>query len=98
MTVLGKIIRMKRLFSSISEKTLIVAMDHAIAWGVLPGIERINETLKAVIQAEPNAVILHKGIADSCFSKYAGQASLIIKMNSFTPFHPDFETRLVEIE
>ena len=71
MTVLGKTIRMKRLFNSDSEKTLIIAMDHAIAWGVLPGNERINETLKAVVQAEPNAVILHKGIAENCFSTEA---------------------------
>jgi len=82
MTVLGKIIRLKHLFNPDSEKSLIVAMDHAIAWGVLPGIERIDETLETVVQAYPNAVILQKGIAENCFSKYADRVSLIVKMDS----------------
>lgn len=98
MTVLGKIIRMKRLFNAASEKTLVVAMDHAIAWGVLPGIERIDETIKTVVQAQPDAVILSKGIAENCFSKHAGRVSLAIKLDSWTPFQPDFETKLGEID
>lgn len=98
MTVLGKVIRMKRLFNTDSGKTLIIALDHAIAHGVLPGIERIDETLKMVVEAQPNAVILHKGIAENCFYNHAGRVSLVMKMDSFTPFHPNFDAPIAEIE
>ncbi len=77
---------------------MIVAIDHAIAWGVLPGIERIDETINTVAQAQPDAIILSKGIARNCFSKHAGRVPLVIKLDSWTPFQPDFEIKLGKID
>jgi len=98
MSTLGKSIRMKRLLNRTSGKLLDITLDHAIARGVLPGMININETLAAVMQVGPDALTMHKGIAQKCFEPYAGQCGLIIKCSSFSPFHKTFDTWVTEID
>ena len=98
MSTLGKTIRMKRLLNNTSGKLLDITLDHAIARGVLPGMIRVDETLSAVMQGGPDAVTMHKGIAEKCFRPYAGQCGLIIKCSSFSPFHKTFDTWVTEID
>jgi len=98
MTSLGKQVRLNRLLNKESHKLLAITLDHAIARGVLPGLEDVAGGLQAVMQGKPDAVTLHKGIAEQCFSPYAGQVGLIIKCSSFSPFHKSFDALVTQVD
>jgi len=95
---LGKEIRIKRLLNKESGNLLSVALDHPIAWGVLPGIENIQKTLDTIVEGKPDAITMHKGSAENCFSKYAGQVSLIMKSTTFAPYHPGYDVAVGYVE
>lgn len=98
MPLLGREIRLKRLFSHPSGRIVVVAIDHAIGWGVIPGIEIIQDTLDLIVDSNPQAVTLVKGIANNCFQKHAGKIALILKSTSFSPYHPFFDASIASIE
>ena len=95
---LGKEIRMKRLLNKESGNLLSVALDHSIAFGVIPGIENIQKTLDMMVEGKPDAITMHKGSAENCFSKYAGQVSLIMKSTTFSPYHPSYDVAVGYVE
>ena len=78
---LGKLIRLNRLFAHSSGRLCSVAVDHFIGYGQgLPaGLRRIKPTLAAIVAARPDAVTMHKGIATSSWTPYAGQVPLILQ-------------------
>jgi predicted phospho-2-dehydro-3-deoxyheptonate aldolase len=90
MSEIGKKIRLGRILNQTTGKTVIIAMDHAIGHGVIKGIDCVHDTMEKVIKGEPNAITIHKGIAEYCFNKYAGKTdvALILKVTSFSPYHP----------
>ena len=71
--MLGKEVRMRRLFNARSGKFLAVAVDHATAYGVIPGIDSIAATMERIVNAGPDAVTMTKGIANKVFRPFAGQ-------------------------
>lgn len=91
MTSLGKQIRLRRLFRRGSGRILVVALDHAIGWGILPGIEKIEETLDLVVRGGADAVTMLKGSAERCFERHAGQIALIMKCTTFSPYHSTYD-------
>lgn len=95
---LGKTIHMRRLFAQPSGRILVVALDHPIAWGVVPGIERISETLERVIDGNPDAVTLMKGTAERSFLPFAAKVPFILKCTSFSPFHQAYDAQLAWID
>lgn len=78
---LGKRIRLNRLFAHPSGRLCSVAVDHLMGYDheMPAGLRRIKSTLKAVVEARPDAVTMHKGIAASLWAPYAGQVPLIIQ-------------------
>jgi class I fructose-bisphosphate aldolase len=98
MSLLGKEIRMARLLNRTSGKLLTIAMDHAIAWGVLAGIQKIQDSVDLIVQSEPDAITMHKGIAEKCFGKHAGKVSLILKCTSFSIFQPAFDAQVATVQ
>jgi len=98
MTSLGKQIRLSRLLRRTSGHLLAVALDHAIGWGVLPGIENMRETLDAVVRGGADAVTMLKGSADRCFEKYVGQTALIMKCTTFSPYHSSYDAPVGWVE
>jgi fructose-bisphosphate aldolase, class I len=98
MTALGKDIRMNRLKNSLSGKILTVALDHAPSYGVLAGLEDIQGMLNIVAGAEPDAILLMKGIAERCFYPYAGKVALIMKCSSLSPYHPNRDVWVSSVE
>lgn len=95
---LGKTIRLGRLFNPGSGRFLGITMDHAIPHGVLPGLERIQQTLAAVVEGEPDAVTLQKGIAEKCFGPFAGRVALIVKCTTYSPYHKTKDVPVAEVE
>ncbi|MBM3705070.1 MAG: fructose-bisphosphate aldolase [Actinobacteria bacterium] len=98
MSFFGKEVRMRRLFNKKSGKILVIALDHAVGWGVIEGIDRINETMEKIIEAQPDALTMQKGIIEKCYSKFSAQIPFIMKATSFAPFHPAYDAQIGDIE
>lgn len=78
---LGKLVRMNRLFAHPSGRFCSVAVDHYIGYGDgLPdGLRHMKDTLAAIVPARPDAITLHKGIASSLWTPYAGKVPMILQ-------------------
>ncbi|MBS3966722.1 MAG: hypothetical protein KGZ60_05695 [Truepera sp.] len=96
---LGKAIRLNRLFNAGSGKLLAITVDHPITRGVLPGIVDINDAMRKIVAGQPDAITMHKGIAEKVFAPYAGQVSLILKSTAYsTAYHPHYDTPVADVE
>ena len=96
--MLGKDIRMNRLIPGDDGKYFGLTVDHAIARGVMPGLDTINDTLCKIIAGGPNAVTMHKGIADLCFKDFAGKVPLSLKLTTFSPYQPGADVQVATVE
>lgn len=83
----GKLVRVNRIFSHASGRLCSVAVDHFIGYGHgLPdGLRRIQPTLAAIVAGRPDAVTMHKGIAASAWSPYAGRIPMILQSTTARP-------------
>ncbi|MFN2224923.1 MAG: class I fructose-bisphosphate aldolase [Anaerolineae bacterium] len=95
---LGKKIRLQRLKNPTSGRILTVAVDHAPSYGVLPGLERIQQVVDLVVGAGPDAVLLMKGTAARCFRPHAGRVALILKSSTLSPYHPQHDVWVSSVE
>lgn len=98
MLSLGKKIRLKRILNSQSGKLFIVTIDHPITRGMFPGLVNIEATLEKLVRGGPDALLMHKGIAERFFHPYAGEIPLILKASSFSPFHPAYDTWVTQAD
>jgi len=89
--MIGKHVRLRRLLNQKSGHLLAIAVDHAIGWGVIEGIEDIQGTINRVASARPDAITMQKGIAASCMEPWAGRQAFILKCTSFSPFYPGYD-------
>lgn len=78
---LGKLVRLNRIFAHPSGRLCSVAVDHFIGYGqgLPPGLRHIRQTLAAVVDGEPDAVTMHKGIAAWAWAPYAGKVPMILQ-------------------
>lgn len=98
MAFLGKEIRLSRLLHAKSGRMLAITVDHSIARGIMTGLIPIRKTLASVVEGAPQAVTMHKGIAEQCFNAHAGKVALIMKCSSFSPYQPGFDTWVTDVE
>lgn len=84
---IGKMIRLKRLFSHPSGRLCSIAVDHFSGYsaGLPASLYAMKDTLAAIVKARPDAVTMHKGIAASAWFPYAGQIPLIIQSSLIRP-------------
>jgi class I fructose-bisphosphate aldolase len=83
----GKLVRLNRIFSHPSGRLCSVAVDHFFVYGEgLPeGIRNMKETLRAAVDARPDAVTMHIGMAASVWSEFAGAVPLILQSSLVRP-------------
>ena len=98
MAFLGKEIRLKRLLNAKSGKLLAITVDHSIARGIQTGLIPIQKTIDKIVEGRPDAITMHKGIAEQCFWPHAGKVALIVKCSSFSPYQPGFDTWVTDVE
>ena len=89
--MIGKEIRIQRIKNPASGRIFTVAVDHAPSYGVLAGIENIQDVVDRVASAGPDAMVMMKGIAQRCFQPYAGRVALIMKCSTLSPYHPQHD-------
>jgi class I fructose-bisphosphate aldolase len=77
----GKLVRLNRIFAHPSGRLCSIAVDHFIGYtgGIPEGLRQIRATLAAIVAGEPDAVTMHKGIAATAWSPFAGQVPLIVQ-------------------
>jgi DhnA family fructose-bisphosphate aldolase class Ia len=98
MTTLGKAVRLKRLQNPASGRILTVAIDHAPSYGILAGLENIPRLVDRVAAGNPQAIMLMKGVAERCFQPYVGRIALILKSSTLSPFHPEYDVWVSQVE
>ena len=98
MSFLGKEIRLKRLLNPKSGKMLAITVDHSIARGIQTGLIPIRKTIERIVKGKPDAITMHKGIAEQCFGPHAGKVALIVKCSSFSPYQPGFDAWVTDVE
>ncbi|MBI3923545.1 MAG: aldolase [Armatimonadetes bacterium] len=81
---LGKRVRLNRLFSHPSGRYCSIAVDHFIGYSLgdsgLPlGLRRIRQTLAEIVEAQPDAVTMHRGIMTSAWEPFAGKVPSILQ-------------------
>jgi class I fructose-bisphosphate aldolase/fructose-bisphosphate aldolase/2-amino-3,7-dideoxy-D-threo-hept-6-ulosonate synthase len=94
--LLGKQIRMNRLFNQNTGRMLTIAIDHTISYGVAPSLEHIQKVIDKLVGSKPDAIMMHKGIAERCFPSHAGKIPLIMQSVASSPYQPDNESLLAE--
>lgn len=95
---LGKEVRMRRLYNTKSGKILVIALDHAIGWGVVPGIDDIAAVMEKIVAAQPDAITMLKGTAEKVFRPYAGEIPFILKATTFSPYQPAYDTAVATVD
>jgi class I fructose-bisphosphate aldolase len=98
LTTLGEAVHLARLQNSASGRILTVAVDHAPSYGVLPGIEDIQSVVDRVAGAGPDAMVMMKGVAQQCFPPHAGRVALILKCSTISPYHPELDILVSQVE
>jgi fructose-bisphosphate aldolase/2-amino-3,7-dideoxy-D-threo-hept-6-ulosonate synthase len=80
LSLVGKKLRLNRIFNGKSGRTLIVAIDHGVKFGVLKGLENPLETTKLVIEGGADGVIATPAIA-KLIDRELSDAALIIRVD-----------------
>jgi DhnA family fructose-bisphosphate aldolase class Ia len=94
----GKEIRLNRLLGP-SGRLLAITIDHPITRGILPGLVDIRTVMKKLVEGGPDALTMHKGIAENVFRPYAGKVALIFKSTAYSiPYHPTYDTPVADVE
>jgi len=97
-STLGKAVRIGRLRNAQSGRILTIAIDHAPSYGILTGLERIGSVLDQVARAGPEAMVMMPGVAARCFTPYAGRIALILKASTLSPYHPQQDVAVAQVE
>lgn len=65
LSLMGKAIRLERIFNRKSGRTLIIPMDHGLTVGTIEGLHDMAEMVNKVARGGANAVIEHAGMAQA---------------------------------
>ncbi len=93
--MIGKKIRLERIFNRKSKKTVIVPMDHGISMGPIEGLQNMGTTINDIAMGGANAVLLHKGIVSAGHRGYGKDIGLIIHLSGGTPLGPEPNNRVI---
>jgi fructose-bisphosphate aldolase/2-amino-3,7-dideoxy-D-threo-hept-6-ulosonate synthase len=89
MLQIGKSIRMDRIMSRQTKRTVIIPLDHGVTLGPVRGLYKMDETVDAVSRGGANAVVEHKGIIQAGYRGYGKDIGLIMHMSASTNLGPD---------
>ena len=86
--MIGKDIRLERIFERNSRNALVVPMDHGISEGPMPGIVDIREAINNVSLGGATAIVIHKGLVAYGHRGYGKDLGLIIHLSASTRLSP----------
>ncbi len=98
--LLGKEVRMERIFNRNTRRTIIVPMDHGVTVGPIYGLVDFKGTVNRVADGGANAVLMHKGLPRCTHRGYGRDIGLILHLSASTrlsPF-PNAKTLVASVE
>ncbi len=93
--MIGKKIRLERIFNKKSKRAVIVPMDHGVSMGPIDGLQNMEETINDIALAGADAVLLHKGIVTNGHRGYGKDIGLIIHLSGGTALGPEGNNRVL---
>jgi predicted phospho-2-dehydro-3-deoxyheptonate aldolase len=87
--MLGKTIRLRRIFDQKSGNTVIVPMDHGISLGPVKGIADIGTTVEKLAEGNASAIVVHKGLVPFVGPSVGSKLGLIVHISASTSMSPD---------
>jgi predicted phospho-2-dehydro-3-deoxyheptonate aldolase len=87
--MVGKEVRLSRIFHPLSHRTVIVPLDHGVTQGPLPGLSDVRTVLTDVAEGGADAVILHRGTVH--LGPWGGgqRMGLIVHLSASTDLSPE---------
>jgi len=93
--MLGKKIRMERIFNRASGRTVIVPLDHGVTVGPIEGLINLRDTVNKVAEGGANAVIGHLGLPLHGHRGYGKDIGLILHLSASTVLSPEPDSKVV---
>jgi predicted phospho-2-dehydro-3-deoxyheptonate aldolase len=87
--LIGKSVRMERIFNRDTGRTVIIPMDHGVTAGPIKGITNVKKTADAVASGGADAAVVHKGAASFGHRGYGRDLGLILHLSASTSLGPD---------
>ncbi len=89
MSLIGKGIRIERIFNRKTKRAIILPMDHGVSSGPIAGLIDMPEAINKVAEGGANAVLLHKGMVRHGHRGYGRDLGLIVHLSGSTSLAPD---------
>ncbi|THB69821.1 MAG: fructose-bisphosphate aldolase [Desulfovibrio sp.] len=86
--LLGKGVRLERIFNRNTGRTIIVPMDHGVTVGPIYGLVDFKGTVNRVADGGANAVLMHKGLPRCTHRGYGKDVGLIVHLSASTTLSP----------
>jgi len=86
--LLGKGVRLERIFDRNTGRTIIVPMDHGVTVGPIYGLVDFKGTVNKVADGGANAVLMHKGLPRCTHRGYGRDIGLIVHLSASTRLSP----------
>jgi len=87
--LIGKSVRMERIFNRETDRTVIIPMDHGVTVGPIRGIKNVREAADLVAAGGADAAVVHKGAASFGHRGYGRDLGLILHLSASTNLGPD---------
>ena len=85
----GKNIRIERIISRKTNRTIIIPMDHGLTLGTIKGLENLADMVNKVALGGANAVLMHSGMIGAGHRRYGKDIGLIVHLSGATNLTPD---------
>ncbi|MGQ9587138.1 MAG: 2-amino-3,7-dideoxy-D-threo-hept-6-ulosonate synthase [Thermoplasmata archaeon] len=82
--MLGKTIRLRRIFDQKSQKTVIIPLDHGVSLGPVKGIADIRNTVDKIAEGGASAIVVHKGLVPYVGPAIGDKLGLIVHISAST--------------
>jgi class I fructose-bisphosphate aldolase len=93
--MLGKAVRLERIFDRNTGRTIVVPMDHGVTVGPIFGLVNLRETVNQCAEGGANAVLMHKGLP-RCTHRGSGKdVGLIVHLSASTSLSPYPNTKIL---
>lgn len=93
--MIGKKIRMERIFNRNTKRTVIAPMDHGVSSGPIPGIIDMDKTVNNISEGGADAILMHKGIVQQGHRGYGKDIGLIVHLSASTSLAPNPNDKVV---
>lgn len=91
----GKALRLKRFFTSPSNRAVIFPLDHGVSCGPIPGLERMEEVIRMGIEGGADAFVLHKGMLRVLESIQGRLPGIFMHLSASTQLGPAFHSKVL---